>query len=182
MSIRSAPPRLTVLSAEVSLGHLLMAASDRGVCFLGLAREPAALAADLTQTFPGYTPGADTARAHEWLATIESLVEKPSASTPAPPLDLRGTAFQRAVWEAMRHIPMGETRSYGQLANAIGQPSASRAVAGACGANPVGIIVPCHRVVRADGRIGGYHWGPEIKQALLLREGARHAASDGLIQ
>lgn len=170
---------LAITRTTVTLGHLLMAVSDRGVCYLGLAREPEALEADLAARLPRETWTAATDQTLEWIELARSLIEAPSA-THTPPLDLRGTAFQRAVWDAMWRIPLGETRSYGQLARTIGRPRASRAVAGACGANPVGILIPCHRVVRSDGGIGGYHWGADIKQALLAREGALRNDTDGL--
>ena len=86
------------------------------------------------------------------------------------PLDLRATAFQLKVWRALQAIPVGETRSYGEIAAAIGQPSASRAVANACANNPVALVIPCHRIIRKDGQMGGYRWGIERKRALLARE------------
>ena len=91
------------------------------------------------------------------------------------PLDIQATAFQRRVWEALQQIPYGETRSYGDVARAVGAPSATRAVANACAANPVALVIPCHRVIRADGEVGGYRWGTERKRALLRleREGRR---------
>jgi AraC family transcriptional regulator of adaptative response/methylated-DNA-[protein]-cysteine methyltransferase len=89
------------------------------------------------------------------------------------PLDVRGTAFQQRVWQALREIPAGSTVSYAELAARIGLPSGARAIAGACAANPVAVAIPCHRVVRNDGSISGYRWGVERKQALLVREGAK---------
>jgi AraC family transcriptional regulator of adaptative response/methylated-DNA-[protein]-cysteine methyltransferase len=86
------------------------------------------------------------------------------------PLDLRGTAFQRRVWEVLRRIPRGSTRTYGEIAREIGRPGAARAVAGACAGNRIAVVVPCHRVVREDGRLGGYRWGVERKRAMLARE------------
>jgi AraC family transcriptional regulator, regulatory protein of adaptative response / methylated-DNA-[protein]-cysteine methyltransferase len=93
----------------------------------------------------------------------------------AVPLDLQGTAFQMRVWQALRAIPAGETRTYAEVAAAIGQPSATRAVAGACARNKAALLVPCHRVVRTDGEPGGYRWGIERKRRLLEREGGRNA-------
>ena len=103
------------------------------------------------------------------LAQVLAAVETPAVATLVP-LDVRGTAFQEAVWQALRRIPPGETRSYAQIAAAVGKPAATRAVGSANGANPVAVLVPCHRVVRTDGSLGGYAYGVEIKQALLAAE------------
>ena len=101
-----------------------------------------------------------------------AVVEQPRLGLDLP-LDVQGTAFQQRVWQALRSIPAGQTVSYTQLAQRIGQPSASRAVASACAANPVAVAIPCHRVVRTDGSLSGYRWGVERKRALLLREASQ---------
>lgn len=168
---------LGIAETEVSIGHLLLAASTDGLRYAGLAREAAPLWQDVGASLPRAAMTRDLPTAWHWLETLISAVERPDPATLTPPLDLRGTAFQRAVWDALRHIPAGETRSYAQIAVKIGRPNASRAVAGACSANPVGIVVPCHRAVRADGGLGGYYWGSELKRALLAREGAIHLDS-----
>ncbi len=157
-----------------SLGEVLVAVTARGVCAVFLGDDREALRADLARRFPR----ADLARADDALAAtvseLVSLVEEPARATTLP-LDVRGTAFQLRVWRALSEIPPGEIRSYLELARAAGVPRAVRAVAGACGANPVSVVIPCHRVVRGDGDLSGYRWGVERKRALLVRE--RGAAS-----
>jgi AraC family transcriptional regulator of adaptative response/methylated-DNA-[protein]-cysteine methyltransferase len=103
------------------------------------------------------------------VAQVVGFVEAPNLGLDLP-LDIRGTAFQQRVWEALRKIPAGQTVSYAQLAQRIGMPSASRAVARACAANTLAVAIPCHRVVRSDGALSGYRWGVERKRALLQRE------------
>jgi AraC family transcriptional regulator of adaptative response/methylated-DNA-[protein]-cysteine methyltransferase len=105
------------------------------------------------------------------LERVVALVEEPAGAFQLP-LDIRGTAFQERVWQALRKIPAGTTRSYGEIARSIGEPGASRAVAQACGANPIAVAIPCHRVVASDGSLGGYHFGTKRKKALLAREAA----------
>jgi AraC family transcriptional regulator of adaptative response/methylated-DNA-[protein]-cysteine methyltransferase len=155
--------------APCSLGLALVAASGRGVCaiLLGDARE--ALLADLERRFP-------RARLVAGDRAFAGLVEQAVACIETPrlgldlPLDVRGTAFQHRVWRALRDIPAGGTATYGEIARRIGAPRAARAVASACGANPVAVAIPCHRVVRDDGGLGGYRWGLGRKRALLARE------------
>lgn len=154
-----------------SLGRLLVAVSDSGVCEVALGESDAELLAGCRRRFPHAELEAADDRTRELAATVVSAVEEPS-SIPEVPLDLRGTEFQRAVWTALRTIPAGSTISYGELARRVGRPRAVRAVAQACGANPVGVIVPCHRVIGADGSLTGYAGGIELKHALLEREGA----------
>ena len=110
-----------------------------------------------------------------WLDQVMQTIESPTKPASLP-LDLQGTIFQRRVWEALRRIPPGETTTYSELAKAIGQPTASRAVAGACAANPVAILIPCHRVIRKDGHISGYRWGQDRKRRLLDQERIARAA------
>ncbi len=149
-----------------SLGDMLLAATDKGVCCLSFGEG----AAELQARFPK----ADLQPAGEDLRglfdKVVAAVEEPSSDMSAIPLDVKGTAFQERVWQALREIPAGETRSYGELAAALGNPNASRAVGGANGANNIAVLIPCHRVVQADGSIGGYAYGPEIKGELLKRE------------
>jgi AraC family transcriptional regulator of adaptative response/methylated-DNA-[protein]-cysteine methyltransferase len=158
-----------------SFGEVLVAASTRGLCALLLGDDAAALLRELQQRFPhAQLLGAD--RAFDRLvAAVIGLVEHPGPEALALPLDLRGTAFQHRVWNALRRIPAGSTVSYAQLARRIGLPRGARAVAGAVAANPVAILVPCHRVVRTDGTAGGYRWGLETKRVLLAAE-SRDAA------
>ena len=158
--------------AESALGQVLVAQSTRGICAITLGDQPAALVADLAARFPkaGIQP-AEAALAQQ-IAAVVALVEQPGAGHDLP-LDLRGTAFQRRVWQALQQIPPGQTASYAEIAAQIGAPTASRAVAGACAANALAVAVPCHRVLRADGALSGYRWGTARKAALLEREAAR---------
>ena len=157
---------------ECSLGAILVAASSRGVCAILLGDDPDALARDLQDRFPrADLIGAD--------ADFERIVARVVATVEAPglgldlPLDVRGTAFQQRVWQALRDIPAGETASYAQVAGRIGMPKAARAVAQACAANALAVAIPCQRVVRNDGNLSGYRWGVERKRALLDREAKR---------
>jgi AraC family transcriptional regulator of adaptative response/methylated-DNA-[protein]-cysteine methyltransferase len=154
---------------QTSLGAVLVAQSARGVCAISLGEDPGALLEDLQDRFPkARLVGAD-AQFEAVVARVVGLVEAPGAGLDLP-LDLRGTVFQLRVWQALREVPPGSTVSYAELARRIGAPRAVRAVAGACGANPVAVAVPCHRVVRSDGGLSGYRWGVERKRELLHRE------------
>jgi AraC family transcriptional regulator of adaptative response/methylated-DNA-[protein]-cysteine methyltransferase len=157
-----------------SLGAVLVAATGRGVCAIVLGDEPALLVAELERRFPRaelVEAGPDFAAL---VAQIVRLVDDPARARGLDlPLDIRGTAFQRLVWEKLREIPLGETASYAEIAARAGKPRAVRAVANACGANPLAVAIPCHRVVASDGGIGGYRWGVARKRSLLARERAR---------
>ena len=157
-----------------SLGRVLVATAGRGVCAILLGDDPAALADDLRARFPraAIAPADDSFAGV--VAQVVQLVDDPAgAAGHAPlPLDIRGTAFQRRVWEALRAIPPGETAAYAEVAARIGAPGSARAVAAACGANRLAVAVPCHRVVAADGGLSGYRWGVERKRRLLHRERA----------
>jgi len=154
---------------ESSLGSILVAQSDRGVCAILLGDDPDELIADLERRFPrAELLGGDDAF-EQVVATVVGFVEAPCVGLDLP-LDIRGTAFQQRVWNALRTIPPGETASYKQVAEKIGSPTSTRAVAQACGANSIAVAIPCHRVVRTDGGISGYRWGVERKRALLDRE------------
>lgn len=154
---------------ECSLGSVLVAATDRGVCAILLGDDPEALAHDLERRFPRAELVGGDESFERLVAQAVALVENPGLGTELP-LDIRGTAFQQRVWRALSRIPVGETRSYSELAKAIGAPGAARAVARALGANPLAVAIPCHRVVRRDGALSGYRWGVERKRALLARE------------
>jgi AraC family transcriptional regulator, regulatory protein of adaptative response / methylated-DNA-[protein]-cysteine methyltransferase len=151
------------------LGRLLLAATARGVCRVAMGESDRFLENDLRREFPAAEIHRDDAGLHAWAG---ALLKRVSASQPSVelPLDIQATAFQQRVWSALQRIPPGDTRSYGEVARSIGKPSAARAVARACAANPVAILIPCHRVVRGDGNLGGYHWGIQRKEALLERE------------
>ena len=154
-----------------SLGCVLVAAAGRGVCAILLGDDPAALVADLRARFPRATLGPAEADFAGVVAAVVRLVDDPAAAGGPPlPLDIRGTAFQRRVWETLRQIQPGETASYAEVAARIGAPRAVRAVAAACGANKLAVAVPCHRVVAANGGLAGYRWGVARKRALLERE------------
>lgn len=153
-----------------ALGQLLVAWSDEGVCAVELADTPEQLLNALKTLFPGQSFEAVNAQASPYLSPIAQFIDAPHSAPPDLPLHLEGTAFQRAVWQALRQIPTGQTLSYSQLARKLDQPSAARAVANACGANKLAVLIPCHRVVRRDGTPGGYRWGLERKRALLQRE------------
>lgn len=152
---------------ETSLGPMLVAATDKGVCCLAFGEGEA----ELQARFPKaqLVPAGEDFR--ELFARVLAAVEQPGPGSAAIPLDVKGTAFQQRVWEELRRIPHGETRSYGELAAALGNPKASRAVGGANGANHVAVLIPCHRVIASDGSLGGYAYGLEIKAELLRREG-----------
>ncbi len=157
---------------ECSLGSILVARSERGVCAIFLGDDPDALTRELQDRFPRATLiGADPAF-EDVVAKVVGLIEAPGTGVDLP-LDVRGTAFQQRVWRALREIPAGSTASYREIARWIGAPRAVRAVAHACAVNPVAVAIPCHRVVRSDGGLAGYRWGVERKRELLEREAAR---------
>jgi AraC family transcriptional regulator of adaptative response/methylated-DNA-[protein]-cysteine methyltransferase len=160
---------ITCTVLPCTLGRLLVASTARGVCAVKLGDSEAALVADLRTEFPK----ADIRRdgtANRWARAIVAALDRRPAVSPDVPLDVQSTAFQWQVWKALREIPPGQVRTYAEVASAIGQPKAVRAVARACAANPVALVVPCHRVVPAAGGTGGYRWGPERKARLLESE------------
>jgi AraC family transcriptional regulator of adaptative response/methylated-DNA-[protein]-cysteine methyltransferase len=148
-----------------TIGLVLAASSEIGICGILLGDEPELLIAELQRRFPK----ARLSHCDDHLAEIIDLVENPGRRL-ALPLDIRGTRFQQSVWQALHEIPPGSTRSYAQVAEEIGSPKSVRAVAGACAANAIAVAIPCHRVVRSDGNLSGYRWGVERKRQLLDRE------------
>ena len=154
---------------QCSLGAILVARSDRGVCAILLGDDADTLARDLQDRFPRASLVGGEAGFEQWVAQVVGCVEAPGLGIGLP-LDVRGTAFQQRVWQALRDIPAGQTASYADIAVRIGAPKSVRAVAQACGANPLAVAIPCHRVVRSDGGVSGYRWGVERKRALLDRE------------
>jgi AraC family transcriptional regulator of adaptative response/methylated-DNA-[protein]-cysteine methyltransferase len=152
------------------LGRTIVAETARGICFIAFDDDDGVLLEDLKKRFPKANIAAGDAAFENRLEKVLSVINHPALGSDLP-LDIRGTAFQERVWSALRAIPPGTTVSYAELAQAIGQPTASRAVAGACAANKIAVIIPCHRVVRSDGGLSGYRWGPKRKRALLKREG-----------
>lgn len=154
---------------ECSLGSILVASSERGVCAILLGDDPDELLQQLQDQFPAANLIGGDGGYEGLIAQVVGFVEAPGLGH-ALPLDIQGTAFQERVWQALREIPAGETVSYSRLAGRIGMPRSARAVARACAANRLAVAIPCHRVVRNDGSISGYRWGVERKQALLQRE------------
>ncbi len=159
--------------ADCALGHLLVAATEKGICAVKLGDGPAELEHDLREEFAE----AEIRQSSALSESVNQILEHLSGAQPHLdlPLDIRATAFQRRVWEALRAIPYGVTRTYSDIAKEIGQPKAVRAVARACATNPVALVIPCHRVVRGDKTLGGYRWGLNRKKELLAKESAAGA-------
>lgn len=153
------------------LGFVLVAATDRGICQVMLGDDEASLKAALDRGYPQASIQRDAGALADWVRPILDFIAGQRVALDLP-LDVQATAFQRRVWLELQKIPYGQTRTYGQVARAIGQPGAVRAVAGACARNPVALVTPCHRVVRGDGDAGGYRWGQQRKRVLLEREQA----------
>jgi len=165
--------RYTTLATK--LGRLLVAATARGICAVSIGDSDAQLLAELQREFPRAQIERIDAGRDEWLSAVigrivGDLASQAAGDTPLPPLDLRATAFQWRVWRALTRIPRGQTRSYAEIAESIDAPRAARAVARACASNRLAFVVPCHRVVRADGEPGGWRWGPPRKRRLLALE------------
>jgi AraC family transcriptional regulator, regulatory protein of adaptative response / methylated-DNA-[protein]-cysteine methyltransferase len=156
-------------TVETPLGWALVAATVRGICMTALADDRESLTAALRQRFPSAEVIADEAGLKDWADRIVQFITAPDRNLDLP-LDIRGTAFQARVWRALQKIPLGKTASYTEIAAALGQPKAVRAVAQACAANKLALLVPCHRAIRSDGDLGGYRWGVERKRALLAKE------------
>lgn len=165
--------RYTIVSS--AFGRLLVAVTERGVCAVKLGKDSRALGHALREEFPR----ADIERVDDGDAWLEKLVARVAGYLPGGgaarangelPFDVVGTSFQWRVWRALQRIPVGETRSYSAIARSIGNPKAVRAVAQACAANRLGVVIPCHRVIRDDGTLGGYRWGLDVKARLLDAE------------
>lgn len=154
---------------QCTLGAILVAESDRGICAITLGDDPGPLVRALQDRFPRANLIGDDADFAARIARIIGFVEAPGIGLSLP-LDMRGTAFQERVWQALRQVPAGQTATYAQIAAAIGAPRAVRAVAGACAANQIAVAIPCHRILRSDGSLSGYRWGVARKQALLNSE------------
>lgn len=161
-------------TANSPLGRMLVAATEKGICSIAFGTDDSELIEVLRRRFPNASLTHETPRTG-WLADAIAFITSQMSEHPTAasfPLDVRATAFQQRVWSALQQIPRGETRSYSQLAAELGSPTATRAVAGACAANPVAVIVPCHRVVGKDGSLTGFRWGTERKRKLLEAEKA----------
>ena len=166
-----ADARIMFAIAQSALGALLVARSARGVCAISLGDDPEPLLRELQERFPRAQLVGGDAGFEQLVAQVVGFVEAPRIGLDLP-LDIRGTAFQQRVWEALCKVPAGETVSYAEIAARVGNPKSVRAVAQACAANRLAVAIPCHRVVRSDGALSGYRWGVERKQALLARERA----------
>ncbi|MGF2734556.1 methylated-DNA--[protein]-cysteine S-methyltransferase [Marinobacter sp. DUT-1] len=159
-----------------SLGWVLAGADDKGLCTIELGDDPDSLRSALQSRFPDATLQQVTDNLGGLLPKLIRFIDAPQSRLDLP-LSIEGTDFQQRVWEALRSIPAGQTVSYAELAAKVGSPKAVRAVAGACAANRLAVVIPCHRVVRSDGNLSGYRWGVERKQTLLAREASRVAAA-----
>ncbi len=155
-----------------SFGPILVARSEKGICAILIHNDDNPILADLQKRFPKATLVEDQSDFHHWLAQVIQFIETPKQNLELP-LDIRGTVFQQRVWHILQKIPVGTTASYTDIATQLGDPKAVRAVARACAANPIALLVPCHRVIRSDGGISGYRWGVENKLALISREAAQ---------
>ena len=165
--------RVDYALSDCSLGRVLVASTERGLCAILPGSSDAELIEDLHRRLPR---AAIQKAGSAFQTTLEHVIGLLDQSLPVPPqldFDLIGTAFQRRVWQALQQIPSGRTMTYAELAATIGRPKAHRAVASACGANPLAVVVPCHRIVRGDGGLGGYHWGLPMKKKLLRREAVK---------
>ena len=153
-----------------SLGHVLVAATERGISAIYLGENDKQLVSELRAEYPKAELRANSNGHATWVGEVLKRID---GSTPSLdlPLDVQATAFQRRVWQELQKIPLGSTRTYTQVARALGKPNSVRAVARACATNPVSIVVPCHRVIRSNGQLAGYRWGLKRKEELLQREG-----------
>src|SRR5215212_2338942 len=156
-------------TASSPIGQILVAATERGICAVSIGEDDAALAQSLTAEYPRATIRRDDDALRPYVDSVLTYL-RDRTSLAALPLDVVGTPFQHEVWQALRAIPAGERRTYGQIAATLGNPKSARAVARACATNPAALVIPCHRVVRGDGDSGGYRWGSKRKQALLASE------------
>ena len=158
---------------DTVLGQALVATTQRGICMVELGEDDAALETRLRAEFPRASLQRVDAGRDEFLAPrVRAVADALAGNDVRVPLALVGTAFQKRVWDALMKIPRGQTRSYAELAASLGAPRAARAVANACAHNRVAVVVPCHRVIRGDGSLGGYRWGLDMKRGLLARESA----------
>ena len=170
--------RIRYATADCSLGRLLLAATDKGVSSVKIGDSDSMLTAELMREFPKALIERDQESLGSWLKEVVAQVAGQDAPLTLP-LDIQMTAFQRRVYEALRRIPRGETRTYSQLAAELGSPRGCRAVARACATNPVAVVIPCHRIVGADGSLTGYRWGMERKKKLLESERKKKGSTDG---
>ncbi len=172
---------ISYVAAQTSIGVMMIGATDRGICFLQFGSDAGELAAALRREYPQAAVSPSKAPSHPqlqlWIESIRGYLAGERGRLDLP-LDIRATAFQMRVWKYLQTIPYGSVESYGEVAAGIGQPSAARAVARACATNQVAIVIPCHRVVRGTGELGGYRWGIERKRTLIDTE--RSAAANSV--
>ncbi len=170
--------KITYTIADCTLGRVLVAATNRGISAVSLGEDDARLTAALRDEYPRAEIRRASGEHADW---VREIVRHLAGQNPRLdlPTDVIATAFQRRVWEALRAIPPGATRTYSEMARSLGEPKATRAVARACATNPAAIVVPCHRVVRKDGSLGGYRWGLKRKEQLLRQEGSGAAREQG---
>ncbi len=164
---------------ETALGPMLIAASPRGICAAAFDDDSERLIANVRRRFTAATLVEDQDGLRAWIDALSAHLRTPAQALDLP-LDIQGTAFQARVWQALRDIPLGTTASYAEVAVALGRPTAVRAVARACAGNEIAVLIPCHRVLRQNGALSGYRWGPARKRALLDVEAGRARASQGL--
>ena len=160
--------RIRFTTLPTALGQVLVAATERGLCSVALGDDAGALEAELRREYPAATVERHDDELRGWAGAVVARMAGHEAER--LPLDVRGTTFQLRVWDALQRIPKGATRTYAEIARELGQPSAARAVARACASNRLALVIPCHRVVRGDGGLGGYRWGVERKRELLREE------------
>jgi AraC family transcriptional regulator, regulatory protein of adaptative response / methylated-DNA-[protein]-cysteine methyltransferase len=163
--------RITYTIADAPIGRVLVATTDRGVCAVEIGATNAGVERTLRADFPNASLVRDDDRNHTWVRAVLARISNPGAQNRIP-LDVSGTAFQQLVWKALQDIPAGEKRTYREVAELIGRPTAARAVARACATNRVAVVIPCHRIVAGSGAISGYKWGVERKRRLLSDESA----------
>lgn len=161
--------------AHCSLGQVLVAATAKGICEVALGDDASQLIERLHARFARARQCDEDASLREWVAAVVRMVDRPGGRCDLP-LDIRGTVFQQRVWRALLEMAPGTTATYAELAARVGRPAAARAVAGACAANNIAVLIPCHRVVRSDGALSGYRWGPQRKRVLLRRESGEDEA------
>ncbi|MCZ8309993.1 MAG: methylated-DNA--[protein]-cysteine S-methyltransferase [Magnetospirillum sp.] len=165
------PQTIRYATAAADIGCVLIAATDKGLCWIAIGDSDDELLAALCAQYPAAELRTADAEFARWFGSALAALEQPHVACNAP-LALEGSAFQQQVWQALRNIPAGQTTSYSRLAAKLGEPQATRAVARACAANRLAVLVPCHRVVAADGSLAGYRWGLARKKTLLARERA----------
>ena len=163
--------RVDFAMGRCSLGQILIAASEKGILAVLIGDAPEELQAELQTRFPGTMLARGSARAESQLASVIGFIDRGESASQLS-LDVRGSPFQQRVWQALQEIPSGTVLTYTDLARRVGMPGATRAVASACAANPLAVVIPCHRVVGKNGRLAGYRWGLERKRTLLAREAA----------